>query len=55
MVQFPKQRIPCPDCPPGTTIPADKFVAHREQEHPPTTAKTLAPGGIESQEGVGAQ
>ena len=42
--------LSCPDCE-FSTEDRDEFIAHREQQHPPTNL-TLSPAGIESQERV---
>jgi hypothetical protein len=46
-VQSPKQSIFCPDCDDYVRVTGHaEFVKHREVEHPPDTARTLAPNGI---------
>lgn len=48
--------IPCPDCDKGPFPDRDSFIRHREEEHPPTQARSVAGvGGIESQEAHGYQ
>lgn len=48
-VQSPKQSIFCPDCDEYVRVTGQaEFVQHREREHPPRTARTLAPNGIQT-------
>lgn len=46
--------ILCPDCPRSFTS-RDAFVAHREQQHPPTQPIRLEPAGIPTGERHGYQ
>jgi hypothetical protein len=46
------QEIPCPDCGASFTD-RETFVAHREQDHPPTLRIITGVGGIESQTAFG--